>query len=205
MRIPSALFVSISKTLYLSARFRGQIIVMRGTRLLLQSGARIELAPGARLYLGRNRYGSGPLTIRIDRNGRLSIGGVVQISRGSRILVGENAHLELEDEAYLNYNASITCWDHISIGKNSGLSWNTNVIDGNFHELSVRGRALPRTQPIRIGDRVLIGTGATIVGASIGDGSVVGAGSVVFSDMPPGVLVSGNPARATVKDISWVE
>jgi len=205
MKIPSVLLISLTKTLYLSARFRGQIIVMRGTRIVLQSGARIELAPGARLYLGRNRYGAKPLTIRIDRNGRLTIGGVVQISHGSRILVGENAHLELENEVYLNYDASITCWDHISIGKNAGISWNTNIIDGNFHEISVRGRALPRTQPLRIGDRVLIGTGATIVGASIGDGSVVGAGSVVFSDMPPKVLVSGNPARATVKDISWLE
>lgn len=205
MRIPSVLFISITKTLYFSARFRGQIIVMRGTRILLQRGARIELAPGGRLYLGRNRFAAWPLTIRIDRNGRLTIGGVVQISRGSRILVGENAHLELENEAYLNYDASITCWDHISIGKGAGLSWNTNVIDGNFHELSVRGRALPRTQPVRIGERVLIGAGATIVGASIGDGSVVGAGSVVFSDMPARALVNGNPARATVKDISWLE
>jgi acetyltransferase-like isoleucine patch superfamily enzyme len=205
MRIPPALFISISKTLYFSARFRGQVVVMRGTRIFLQSGARIELAPGARLYLGRNRFSAQPVTIRIDRNGLLAIGGVVQISRGSRILVGENAKLELDNEVYLNYDASITCWDHISIGKNSGISWNTNIIDGNFHEISVSGRALPRTQPIRIGDRVLIGTGAIIVGASIGDGSVVGAGSVVLSDMPPNALVRGNPARAAVKEISWVE
>jgi tetrahydrodipicolinate N-acetyltransferase len=205
MRIPSVLFISVTKTLYFSARFRGQIIVMRGTRLLLQPGARIEVAPGGRLYLGRNRFAATPLTIRIDRNGRLTIGGVVQISRGARILIGENALLELENEVYMNYDASITCWDHISIGQGSGLSWNTNIIDGNFHELSVRGRALPRTVPLRIGIRVLVGTGATIVGASIGDGSVVGAGSVVLSDMPSNALVSGNPARPTVKEISWLE
>lgn len=205
MKIPSALLISITKTLYLSARFRGQIIVIRGTRIFLERGARIDLAPGARLYLGRIRSAATPLTLRIDRNGCLSVRGTVQISRGSRIVVAENAHLEMADEVYVNYDAAITCWDHISIGRNAGISWNTNIIDGTYHQISVRGRALPRTKPVRIGDRVLIGTGAIIVGASIGDGSVVAAGSVVTSDMPAKVLISGNPARATVKDIEWLE
>jgi acetyltransferase-like isoleucine patch superfamily enzyme len=203
MGVPSALQISLVKTLYLSARFRGQIVVMRGTRVCLQRGARIELAPGARLYLGRNHYGGGPLVLRIDRCGRLSIGGVVQISQGSRIVVAENAHLEIENEVFLNYNAAITCWDHISIGHDSMLSWDVNVIDGNFHEISLPGKVLPRTRPLRIGSRVLIGVGAIVAGASIGDGSVVGAGSVVRSDLPPGVIASGNPASVTAKDISW--
>jgi acetyltransferase-like isoleucine patch superfamily enzyme len=205
MKIPSVLLISITKSLYLSARFRGQIIVMRGTRIFLERGARIELAPGARLYLGRVRYAATPLTLRIDRNGRFTIRGTVQISRGSRIVIGDNAHLEMDDEAYLNHDAAITCWEHISIGRNAGLSWNTSIIDGSYHEVSVRGRALPRTQPLRIGARVLIGTGAIVVGASIGDGSVVAAGSVVTTDMPAKVLVSGNPARARAQDIEWAE
>lgn len=43
---------------------------------------------------------------------------------------------------------------------------------------------------------VSIGAGATIVcGVRIGEGAVVGAGSVVISDVPPYTLVVGNPAR----------
>lgn len=46
-----------------------------------------------------------------------------------------------------------------------------------------------------------LGTGATIVSATIGDGSMVGAGSVVSSKVPPKVLVKGNPASVAREDV----
>jgi len=47
-----------------------------------------------------------------------------------------------------------------------------------------------------VGDRVSIGTGATIMsGVTIGDDAVVGAGAVVLKDVPPNTTVVGNPAR----------
>jgi tetrahydrodipicolinate N-acetyltransferase len=205
MRLPSFLLISLTKTLYLSARFRSQIIVMRGTRIFLERGARITLDPGSRLYLGRIRFGATPLTLRIDRGGCLRIHGTVQISRGTRVTIAENAILEIDDETYINHDAAITCWERISIGKNAGISWNTNIIDGNRHEIVIGGRVLPRTTPLRIGDHVMISTGAIIVGASIGDGSVIGAGAVVTSDMPAKALIGGNPARVIREDVSWEE
>ena len=50
-----------------------------------------------------------------------------------------------------------------------------------------------------------IGSGATILcGVEIGPGAIVGAGSVVTKDVPPGMIVAGNPARVlrTVEDES---
>ena len=49
---------------------------------------------------------------------------------------------------------------------------------------------------VHIGDGVLIGAGAVVIeGLSVGDGARVGAGAVVTRDVPPGVTVSGVPAR----------
>jgi len=49
---------------------------------------------------------------------------------------------------------------------------------------------------VRIGSDVWIGGGAIILpGVTIGDGAVIGAGSVVTRNVGPGVIAAGNPAR----------
>jgi maltose O-acetyltransferase len=59
-----------------------------------------------------------------------------------------------------------------------------------------------RVRPIHIGRRCFIGGGSTILpGVTLGDESIVGAGSVVFDDVPPRCIVAGNPARVLRRDI----
>jgi len=194
---------SILRTLYLSVRHRGRIVILRGTRLQLAKGARIQVAPGGRLVVGRIRVFGTPCALNLARNSRLSIHGSADITRGTRIILGEGAHLEIGDQTYINYDSAVTCWDHITIGSNCAISWNANLFDGNGHELIVGGVPRPLTRPLHIGDHVWIGTGAIVMGATIGDGSVVAAGSVVTAEVPAKVIVAGNPARIVRQDVSW--
>jgi len=54
----------------------------------------------------------------------------------------------------------------------------------------------PSRKPVVIGDRVLVGANAVVLeGVTVGAGSVVAAGAVVVSDVPPGVVVAGVPAK----------
>ena len=63
-------------------------------------------------------------------------------------------------------------------------------------EADVRRSGLEYARPIRIGHDVWIGGGAIILpGVTIGDHSVIGAGSVVVRDVPAATVVVGNPAR----------
>ena len=84
--------------------------------------------------------------------------------------------------------------DHVTIGDN------VTVVDSDFHPIDpVRRLTHPndgQTSPVIIENNVFIGMNSLILkGVKIGEGSVIGAGSVVTKDVPPGVIVAGNPAR----------
>ena len=88
----------------------------------------------------------------------------------------------------------------ISIGNNVVLGANCTVIDTDFHPLEPgMRRASPQsaqTAAITIEDDVFVGMDCLVLkGVKIGQGSVIGAGSVVSRDVPAGVIVAGNPAR----------
>lgn len=52
----------------------------------------------------------------------------------------------------------------------------------------------------RLGDRVTVGAGAIVLGGiTIGDGAMIGAGAVVLSDVPPGAVAAGVPARVITR------
>lgn len=66
-----------------------------------------------------------------------------------------------------------------------------------LHHVTIGGRGGVRASP-DIGERVLIGAGACVLGRlQVGDGSVIAAQSVVLSDVPAGYLASGVPATVT--------
>ena len=197
--------IAILRSLYLSARFGGRIIVLRGTRLRLERGARIHVPRGCRLLIGKSHVAGGPASLHMMRNARLTVHGQgrATIGRGARILVMKDARLEIGGETTINYNTAITCFKYISIAQSCAISWNVNILDGNLHELIVAGVPHPRTRPVTLGGYAWIGCGATILGASIGAGAVVGAGSVVVADVPERVAVAGNPARVISKDVTW--
>jgi acetyltransferase-like isoleucine patch superfamily enzyme len=103
--------------------------------------------------------------------------------------------LAIGPRTFVNYGCSFAATERITIGADCLFGPYVNITDNDFHDLRDHARQ-PASQPVTIGDHVWIGTRAIILpGVSIGDGAVVGAGSVVTSDVPPNGLVAGNPAR----------
>jgi acetyltransferase-like isoleucine patch superfamily enzyme len=199
-----ALHVSVLRTLYLSARHSGWCIVSRGTRLKVGHGSRIHIARGSFLFLGFAHFTPMPCSLHLGKDAGLSIEGTVQIHRGTRVFVNDGGHLEIGARSYINDCSTVTCFEHITIGSGCSISWNTNLLDTNVHELVVAGTPRPRSQRVTIGDHVWIGTGAIVLaGVTIGDGAVVAAGSVVTSEIPSGAVAAGNPARVVREGVSW--
>jgi maltose O-acetyltransferase len=130
----------------------------------------------------------GPMSIRNE--GAIRIGAGVTFSRGmiaTELVAHPGAALEIGDECVFNYAVSIEAHASVSIGKRCMLA--------SFVRLCDAGQA--GVAPIVVGDDVWIAHGAIIEpGVTIGEGSVVAAGSVVTRDVPPRSIAAGNPARS---------
>jgi acetyltransferase-like isoleucine patch superfamily enzyme len=199
-----AAHVSILRTLYWSLRHKGWCIISRGTRLKLGPGSKFDIPTGSFLFLGFAHFTPTPCSIHLGENATFSIQGTVQVHRGTRVFVHDGGHLEIGTRSYINDCSTVTCFEHIQIGSGCSISWHTNILDTNVHELIVQGRPRPRSKPVVIGNEVWIGTGAMVLaGTTIGDRAVVAAGSVVTSDVPSGVVVGGNPARVISEHVTW--
>jgi acetyltransferase-like isoleucine patch superfamily enzyme len=147
-----------------------------------------------------------PCSIRLDRNAQLTIGGTVSLLRAVRVYVAYGGHLELGHGCYVNDAATFWCLGHTTLGPWCGISANATILDSNMHEIVIGGiRRLPRAQSVTLGENVWVGYGAIIMpGVTVGDQAIIGAASVVTSDIPKRALAAGNPARILHRDVDWI-
>lgn len=108
---------------------------------------------------------------------------------GKNIRVGRNV--------FINQNCTMYDLGGIDIADDVLVGPNVSIITSGHPIEPSQRRAFVIAKPIVIERNVWIGAGATIVGGvTVGENSVVTAGSVVTKDVPPNTLVGGNPARA---------
>ena len=107
------------------------------------------------------------------------------------------AHMHLGDSVYANFNFTAVDDSHIYIGSYTMIGPNVTVATAGHPILpDLREKAYQFNMPVHIGRNCWIGAGAMIMpGVTIGDNSVIGAGSVVTKDIPANVMAYGNPCR----------
>jgi acetyltransferase-like isoleucine patch superfamily enzyme len=112
--------------------------------------------------------------------------------------VAEDASLSIGDDAFVMAGASIEAWHEIRIGNNTLVASHVAIIDDDRHY--VEPGSMKYKGPVVVGDNVWLGRNVAVMpGVTIGDGSVIGANSVVTRDIPPGVFAAGSPARVVRK------
>lgn len=107
-------------------------------------------------------------------------------------------HTHLGKQVYANFGLTLVDDTHIYVGDYTMLGPNVVLATAGHPILpELRGeRALQYNLPIRIGRNCWLGAGVIVMpGVTIGDNSVIGAGSVVTKDVPANVVAVGNPCR----------
>ena len=139
---------------------------------------------------------------------------------GTMFDLGPQARVKLGDFA-LVHGARIICDAEVLIGDYALISWNVVLMDTyrvpmNPQQRRIEMELVPtrekrlacapvEAKPIHIGRNVWIGFDACVLpGVTIGEGSIVGAKSVVTESVPPFTIVAGNPARI-LREISAAE
>ena len=149
--------------------------------------------------------------VNVDKSASLQIGEDFTCSSGlhggicnevcSKIEVYPSASLVIGNHVGMS-NVVIQCHEKIEIGNHVLLGAGSVVLDSNFHDTDYKerrksgtGYSTAKTSPVKIGNDVFIGTRAIICkGVTIGDCSIIAAGSVVVKDIPPCQVWGGNPA-----------
>ena len=110
-------------------------------------------------------------------------------------------NIEIGDNFFMNYNgvildcAKVTFGDNVFVAPNCGFYCAEHPLD-----VEQRNQGLEYAYPITIGNNVWIGANvAVLAGVTIGDDTVIGAGSVVNKDIPSGVIAAGNPCKVIRK------
>lgn len=162
-----------------------------------------EIGPNVRLSLGAR-------LINLGQKSQARIHGD-SVIRGT-LRIEPHGQLDVERFCYIGDNVIVSAQAKVRIGEATLLAHGVQVFDNNSHPISAEAREIQFRRmvgvkdrsaaieidaaPIEIGARCWIGMNSLVMkGASIGNDTIVAAGSVVHATLPEGVIAGGNPAK----------
>lgn len=146
-------------------------------------------------------------SIRAKKGCSLHIDELCQVD-GRIIFERENAVVVMGKRVFMS--GTIIAAERVTIGSDVLVSWGVTIVDHNSHSISFSRRkndavlwregkkdwSPVKIAPVTISDKAWIGFNSMVLcGVTIGEGAVIGAGSVVTRDVPPWCVSAGNPAR----------
>ena len=186
--------------------------IIKGNILVIHSHCIVDIAKSATIekegivHIGcKTQFSKSKIETRlcVEKNAKLVLGKDVFIGYGADIEVFRDAALIFGDNCGSNIGLTIICGDRIEIGDNTMIGRNVTIRDNNGgHYMNRPG--YKNSKKILIGEKAWLCEQCTIMpGVRIGDGGIVGACSLVTTNVPSNSLVSGNPAMVVDTDILW--
>ena len=140
--------------------------------------------------------------------GKLIFKGYALFGKDYLIYIEENGCLEIGNFSGMGSDCKIACVNHITIGDNVRISYESQVMDSNFHQLIdlETGDKLPVSFPITIGNNNFFGNRSSVMAKThTPDFCVISSNSLCNNDyrlLGSNILIGGIPAKLIRKNIS---
>lgn len=165
----------------------GNNVILRNCNLDVRQGAELIILDNVYAETYANTY----QRVLVRQYGKVVIGKGTSIGPSFIILCPQNTE--------------------IVIGNECLISWNLSVLSNDGHTIfdvnSRKAVNIPQEgqeRKVEVGDHVWIGANCIVLyGTYIGDGSIVGAGSLVKGNYPNNCILAGNVAKVIKKDMAW--
>lgn len=140
-------------------------------------------------------------------NNRVTINGGVEMRNATIIIRGNGCTLEIGKNTTFGGIRIVNVGkdNKISIGRSCMFSDNIEVWASDTHPIfNKQGEWINKEKPISIGDKVWVGSRVTILkGVEIGDGSIIGMGSLVTKNISHHTIAAGFPSREIFEEVRW--
>ena len=174
------LWFMVKSELYYKYSFKNKFASIAGKPLVW--GVWNVIVYGPNIHIGKNVTIAGANGIQTN---------LTTISFG-----GHEGCIKIGDNVLIMSGARVSSANEIIIGDDCMLANFCYIMDADWHDLNDRTSSPGRNAPVVLEKGVWIGDSAIVCkGVHIGENSVVGAGAVVRKDVPPNVVVIGNPAQ----------
>jgi acetyltransferase-like isoleucine patch superfamily enzyme len=145
---------------------------------------------------------NGPVNISLKAQLIMSSGEIVFHGYTSieqyTILNAFHGRIDIGDRVFMGPSITIFGEGRVSIGNNVLMGPGSRILSSTRASFAKGTNIYDQPEvprPVTIGNDVWIGANAVILGVNVGDGAIIGAGSIVVKEVPPYAIVAGNPAK----------
>ena len=159
------------------------------------------------LYIGKNSLLRNCHISINGNNNVLHIGDDCVVNSTSIILDNEGTEIRIGNKTSIGKAQIVSLEPYkIEIGEDCMLSYDIEIRNTDSHKIYDKNanKRINEGNSVRIGNHVWLGMRAIVLkGVTIGDNSIVAAGSIVTKDVKANTIVSGNPARQVKENKNW--